>query len=122
MRRFLFRFLTTYTDTTLSLRRVSEQLSTLLDFDSRIGLDELVTQGTYLIEQTTKHARIILQDQVSTPIVDAFKVDSNGNVIETFSLPLLPVVPHEDKEKLIELLEQLVQWYRDFTRYLKDHS
>ena len=122
MRRFLFTFLTTYADTSLSLRRLAEQLYKLLDFDSRIRLDELVTQGTFLIEQATKHARTMLQDQASTPIVDVLKVGSEGNIIETFSLPLLPAVPHEDKEKLIELLEKLVQWYRDFTRFLKDHQ
>jgi len=120
-RRFLFTFLTTYADTSLSLRWLAEQLSTLLDFDSRMRLDELVTQGTSFIEQTTKHARTMLQDQASTPIVDTFKVDYDRNIIETFSLPLLPVVPDEDKEKLIELLEKLVQWYRDFTKFLKDH-
>ena len=121
MRRFLFTFLTTCADTSLSLRWLAEQLSTLLDFDSRMRLDELVTQGTSFIEQTTKHARTMLQDQASTPIVDTFKVDYDRNIIETFSLPLLPVVPDEDKEKLIELLEKLVQWYRDFTKFLKDH-
>ena len=120
MRRFLFTFLTTYADMTLSLRQLAERLSTLLDFDSCMRLDELVTQGTSIIEQATNHARIMLQDQASTPIVDAFKAGSEGNIIETFSLPLLPAVPHEDKEKLIELLEKLVQWYRDLTRFLKD--
>ncbi len=119
-RRFLFTFLTTYADMTLSLRQFAERLSTLLDFDSRTRLDELVTEGIALIEQATKHARTMLQDQASTPIVDAFKAGSEGNIIETFSLPLLPAVPHEDKEKLIELLEKLVQWYRDLTRFLKD--
>ena len=122
MRRFLFTFLTTYGDTSVSLKRVAEQLSTLLDLGSCSKLDELVTQGISLIEQTTKHARTMLQDQAGTPIFDAFKVDSDGNIQETFSLPLLPVVPQEDEEKLIELLEKLVQWNQDFTGFLKDLS
>ena len=121
MRRFLFTFLTTYADATHSLRLLAEQLSTLLEFDSYIRLDELITCGISLIEQATKHTRTMLQDQADTPIVDAFKVDPDGNIMETFSLPLLPVVPHEDEEKLIELLKKLVQWDRDFTRFLKDH-
>jgi hypothetical protein len=122
MRRFLFTFLTTYADTTLSLRRLGQQLNTLLDVNSRLRLDELVIQGISLIEQTTKHACSMLQDQASTPIVDVFKADSEGTIMEIFSLPLFPVVPHEEKEKLNELLEKLVHWYRDFTRFLQDHS
>lgn len=122
IRRFLFTFLTTYTDTTASLKRVAEQLSTLLDSGSCLKLDELVTQGISLIEQATKHARSMLQEQAGTPIFDAFKVDSDGNIQETFSLPLLPVVPQEDEEKLIELLEKLVQWNQEFTGFLKEHS
>ena len=121
MRRFLFAFLTTYADTTLPLRLIAEELSSLLDFDSCIKLDELITWGSSLIDQATKHARTMLLFQAGTPIVDVFKADSDGNIQETFSLPLLPVVPHADEEKLIELLEELVEWEQDFTRFLKDH-
>jgi hypothetical protein len=122
MRRFLFTFLTTYADTTVSLKQIAEQPSALLDLGSYLKLDELVAQGISLIEQATKHARTMLQDQAGTPIVDAFKVDFDGTIQETFSLPLLPVVPQEDEEKLIELLEKLVQWNQDFTGFLKDHA
>ena len=44
----------------------------------------------------------MLQDQAATPIVDAFKVDQEGNVIDTFSLPLLPVVSREDTEEFFD--------------------
>jgi len=121
MRRFLFTFLTTYADATLPLRLLAEELSPLLDFDSCIRLDELVAWGSSLVDQATKHARAMLLYQAGTPIVDVFKADSDGNIQEAFSLPLLPVVPHADEEKLIGLLEQLVEWDRDFTRFLKDH-
>ncbi len=56
-RRFLFTFLTTYADTTVSLKQVAEQLSTVLDFGSYLKLDELVAQGISLIEQATTHVR-----------------------------------------------------------------
>lgn len=108
MQRFLFTFLTAYADTTLTLRLLAERLSMLLDFDSCIRLDELVTQGTSIIEQATKHARIMLHDQTSTPIIDVIKADSEGTIMELFSLPLFSIVPHEDKEKFIEFLEKLI--------------
>jgi hypothetical protein len=42
------------------------------------------------------------QDQAATPIVVAFKVDQEGNLINTFSLLLLPVVSREDTEEFFE--------------------
>ncbi len=49
----------------------------------------------------------MLQDQALNPIVDVLKIDIDGNVIDTFSLPLLPVVPDGDKEQFFKYLRRL---------------
>lgn len=122
MRRLLFTFLTTYSEPDLSLRHYAQRLHALLDKDSSLRLDQLIAHGLSIIHQATTHARTMLQDQARTPIVDAFKVDPDGNVIENFSLPLLPVVRREDKEQFFEYFRKLAQWHRDFAAFLKEQG
>jgi len=45
-------------------------------------------------------------------IIDAVKLDSEHRVIDTFSLPLFPIVPHEESLMLTELLLQVAHWHR----------
>ena len=122
MRRLIFTFLTTYAEADPSLRHYAQRLHALLDDDSSLRLDQLIAHGLSIIHQATTHARTMLQDHARTPIVNAFKVDPDGNVIENFSLPLLPAVPREDKEQFFEYLRKLAQWHRDFTAFLKEQG
>ncbi len=122
LRYLLLTFLTNYTEVDPSLRHYAQRLHALLDNDSSLRLDQFIAHGLSIIHQATSHARAMLQDQVRTPIVDAFKVDPDGNVIENFSLPLLPVVPREGKEQFFDYLRKLAQWHRDFAAFLKEQA
>jgi len=64
-----------------------------------------------LYREAATHARKMLRDQDELPIVDAVRVDANYTVVETFSMPLLPIVDEEDSTRFVEYRRQLTAWY-----------
>jgi hypothetical protein len=64
-----------------------------------------------LYRDAATHARKMLQEQGELPIVDAVRVDAINTVVETFSMPLLPIVPEEDITRFLEYRRQLSVWY-----------
>ena len=60
----------------------------------------------------------MLHDQGELPIVDAIKVNAVGEVVETFSFPLFPLVSDQDCEQFFIYIRLLTQWYRDFAEFL----
>lgn len=46
--------------------------------------------------------------RVLDTIIDTFKIDASNKVIASFSMPLLPIVPLEDKELFNICMRQLV--------------
>lgn len=55
----------------------------------------------------------MVYDQGALPVIDAVKIDAHNHVIDTFSMPLLPIVPHEDSVRFFALLEQVASWMRE---------
>jgi hypothetical protein len=55
----------------------------------------------------------MLHDQGKLPIIDAFQIDADNKVIDTFSMPLLPIVPDEDSEHFFALMGQLTAWRQE---------
>ena len=109
IRRLLFAFLTAYADADTKLSRFAQHLSPRLDSDSSKQLERLVSQGRTLIHEATAHAREMLHEQATIPVVDAVKVDPDGEVTETLSLPLFPMVSREDGERFFEYISMLTQ-------------
>ena len=120
LRHFLFWFLTTYVDAETFLNEVIRQWHPVFDEESTAWLEELITQGKVIIRETTTLARGILQAQEMIPVVDACEHDHYGNVIGTFSLPLLPIVSAEDEEELVECITMLQEWFHDIMLFLYD--
>jgi hypothetical protein len=110
MRRALFTFLTTFADIDELLQQYADELAPALDDESSFALTSLVDRGRSLFQTATAHARKMLQDQGELPIIDTFKIDANNNVTDTFSMPLLPIVPHEDSELFFALMGHLAAW------------
>ncbi len=113
VRHFLFWFLVTYENADNALEQWVQQIQPAIDSDGAIWLEELVANGRCIINEAIGIARKMMHEQESIPIIDACKVDHYGNVVETFSLPLLPMVSWEDEEQLIECMEMLKEWYQD---------
>src|SRR5260221_5608707 len=107
MRQALFTFLTTFADIDTLLQHYADILSPTLDDESSLALSALIDRGRSLFQKATVHARKMLHDQGTLPIIDAFKIDADKNVIATFSMPLLPIVPDEDSELFFTLMGQL---------------
>jgi hypothetical protein len=113
MRRALFTFLTTFADIDELLQQYADELAPALDDESSFALISLVDRGRSLFQTATAHARKMLHDQGELPIIDTFKIDANNNVIDTFSMPLLPIVIQEDSELFFTLMGQLTAWRQE---------
>ncbi len=59
----------------------------------------------------------MLHDQGVLPIVDAVKIDGGDNVIDTFSMPLLPIILHEDSKHFFALTGQLAAWRQELQAF-----
>ncbi len=122
MRRALFTFLTTFADIDALLQQYTDALSPTLDDESSLALSSLIGSGRSLFQKATAHARKMLHDQGEIPIIDTFKIDANNNVIDTFSMPLLPIVPHEDSELFFALMGQLTAWRQELQAFWSERG
>jgi hypothetical protein len=122
MRHLLFRFLTNYADAQTQLQQVAARMHRRLDVAYCATLDALLAQGNALIEEATAHARTILQDQATNPIMDVVTIDADGNATEVGSLPLFPVIPEQDCEQFFAQIDRLTHWYGDFVFFLAEHG
>ncbi len=113
MRQTLFTFLITFADIDGLLQQYADTLSHMLDDKSSLALSSLISSGRSLFQEAAAHARKMLHDQGELPIIDIFKIDANNNMIDTFSMPLLPIVPHEDSELFFALMGQLTAWRQE---------
>lgn len=113
MRQALFTFLSTCADIDALFDRYTDVLVPILDDESAPTLAALLARGRSLFQEATVHARKMLHDQGALPIVDAVKIDADNHVIDTFSMPLLPIVPHEDSKRFFALMGQLTSWMRE---------
>ena len=122
MRQSLFRFLTHFADIDALLQQYADALSPTLDGESSLALSTLIDRGRSLFQQATTLARKMLHDQGKLPIIDTFKIDANNNVIDTFSMPLLPIVPHEDSELFFALMGQLTAWRQELKAFWSERG
>jgi hypothetical protein len=117
IRQALFTFLTNFADIDMLLQQYTDVLSPTLDDESSLALSSLIDCGRWLFRKATAHARKMLQDQGELPIIEAFKIDANKNVIDTFSMPLLPIVPDEDSQLFFALMGQLTVWRQELQAF-----
>jgi len=113
MRQALFTFLTTCADIDALLQRYTAAMLPTLDDESALALATLLDRGRSLFQEATAHARKMVHDQGALPIVDAVKIDAHNNVIDTFSMPLLPILSHEDSEHFFALMGQVTAWMQE---------
>src|SRR6266480_5541353 len=107
MRQTLFTFLITFADIDGLLQQYADVLSPTLDDESSLALSTLIECGCSLFQKASEHARKMLRDQGELPIIDTLKIDANNTVIDSFSMPLLPILSHEDNELFFALMGQL---------------
>jgi len=104
------------------LQQYADALSPALDGESSLALSTLISCGRSLFQQATTLARKMLHDQGTLPIIDTFKIDADNNVIDTFSMPLLPIVPHEDSDLFFALMGQLTAWRQELQAFWNERG
>jgi hypothetical protein len=122
MRRALFTFMSTFADIDALLDRYTEVFGPLLDSASATTLTDLCERGRSLFEQAASHARKMLQEQGELPVVDVFKIGADDQVVDTFPMPLLPIVPREDSQRFFELMRLLTTWQQQITTFWNERE
>ena len=122
MRQALFTFITTFANIDTLLMRYEEVFGSRLDSGSAAMLTELCERGRSLFAQATTHARKMLQEQGGLPVVDLFKIGTDNQVIDTFSMPLLPIVPQEDRERFFAFMGLLTAWQQEITAFWNERG
>src|SRR5258708_36170717 len=122
MRQVLFNFMTTFEDIDTLLMRYAQVFGSRLDSGSAAVLTELCERGRSLFVQATIHVRKMLQEQGELPVVDLFKIDADNQVFDTFSMPLLPIVPQEDRERFFAFMGLLTAWQQEITAFWNERG
>jgi hypothetical protein len=117
IRQALFTFLTRFADIDELLQQYTEILSPTLNEEASLVLASLISSGRSLFQNAASHARNMLYDQGKLQIIDAVKIDAHNKVMDTFSMPLLPIVPHEDSELFFVLMGQLTTWRQELQAF-----
>jgi hypothetical protein len=122
MRQTLFTFLTSFVDIDTLLKLYTNILSTTLDEEAALTLITLVDRGRSHFQRATEHARNMVHDQETLPVIDLFQIDANDKVINSFSIPLLPIVSSEDRQHFLDLIEQLSTWMLELQAFWDDQE
>jgi hypothetical protein len=122
MRQMLFAFMSTFQEFDTLLTHYPDRFGPRLDSASAAVLTELCERGRSLFAQATSHARKMLQAQGEQPIVDLFRIGAGNQVIGTFSMPLLPIVPQEDRERFFAFMGLLTAWREEITAFWKERG
>lgn len=118
VRKALFGFLSASIGWQEVLQQRARQTASRLEPGARIQFEELIGEGCRLISEARAHARAVLQWQAELPVVDAFTIDSGGEVVDEFPLPLLPLVPRVELERYFSAGDRLVEWYHALSAFL----
>ncbi len=114
-RQMLFSILTKTADLDTTFWPELEAKIGSLPSESQIQAAQLLDRGRVAYAELVTHTRRMLQIQQETLIVDGVKLDPDNTVVDTFSMPLLPSVSHEDSLRLTELLRQVATWHRSLS-------
>ncbi len=117
MRKALFTFLINSINSYTLLQRYTDVLPGIADTECTHRIVALIKSGRSLYRDAIEHARKMVRDQGELPIIDMFRVDSENTVIDTFSMPLLPIVPQEDSEYFFTLIGQLTVWRQELEAF-----
>jgi hypothetical protein len=121
-RQFLFHFLTATIGAVDKLRQKAPAIAQQLDEEARLHYEDFIERGCTLITTATEQARVILQGQADTPIIDVFSLKEDGTVGEEYSMPLLPVTPEEDCHALFATIDAIITWHSSFSEFLTIHG
>jgi hypothetical protein len=125
-RRMLFRYLTSYADLDETFARFARLLRTYIaSFADREGstrIETLLNDGKVLLDEATTHARAMLEEQAALPVIDVVSLNAEGEIIDEFSQPLLPIAQKEEHAQFFQYLMEIGQWYEDLSAFLASYG
>jgi hypothetical protein len=116
-RRLLFSLMTQCSQLDEAFWLALEQRAVSYQPAKQLAFRQLISRGRALCQELASHARKMLQDQGEALLVDGVMLDEAHRVIDTFSMPLFPIVPAEDLERLTDLIQQVAAWQQQVDRF-----
>lgn len=101
------------------LRHLAAHTAPHLAPDDLAELDLLMARGYTLLEECTLLARSVAQEIAQQPIVDTLVVNAEGEIVDTQSMPILPILPSEPSLRQAEA--RLAMWLHEFEAFVTGH-
>lgn len=122
-RRLLFEILTAYAESDTTFSRFTSLLHKQLN-DVKIEAQwvALIARGKDLINRVATHARQMLHEQSRIPLMDVLTLNTVGEIIDEFPLPLFPIVQEKELGRLFTYLGELIEWHQQLKQFLADHG
>lgn len=79
----------------------------------------LLQEGQSYYHEAAALARAILQEQATNPLIDALILGEENTVVDSFSMPLFPVIDTEKREQFALSLLALAAWHRRVASFLQ---
>ena len=122
MRQALFTFLVKSENSYARLQQYTDALSSAANTACTLQLTSLLEEGCFLFRNTIEQARNIIRDQEQLPMIDLYSVDAENTVIDTFSMPLLPIVPQEEYDRFFSYVHQLTVWGQEIAAMMSNRE
>ena len=102
------------------LRQIEAQYSRRVSGAASVELQVLMARGYALVEDSAALVRAAVQEMAQQPVIDAVLVNTEGEVIDTKAMPLLPVAP--DLAAFEQSQERLAAWFDELDAWLAAHG
>lgn len=123
LRQILFSFLVKMEGADGRLQEKAREMSSSLTEDAQQRLKALTQVGCTIIQKTTTIAKNMLNEMGTSWIVDGIQIDEAGNITDTFSMPLFPVLPkEEDIDAFVQAGRMLLFWCDDLDAFTQAHG
>lgn len=113
----VFEWLLVCQDVPTRLRRIAERAARRLHPNHHAELDALMARGYALFEESATQARAVVEEILQQPALDTVEVNAEGEVVETGSMPLLPMLA--SRRPLQQSQIRIAIWLYDFDAFLK---
>ena len=79
----------------------------------------LLQEGQSLYHDAAALARAILQEQGTNPVIDALILNNENSVVDSFAMPLLPVIDREKKSQFLVFIAAIGNWHLAMAHFLR---
>ncbi len=109
----LFTFLANSENSYSRLQRYTDALSATANTSFMFQRAALLESGLSLFRDAIEQARNMIREQEELPMIELYKIDAEDTVMDTFSIPLPPIVPQEEYERFFSYVHQLTVWVQE---------